>query len=263
MAAQTTAAGVIFVKKLLIVAGLVLVAAALFFAVTAATAPAPLRVLFIGNSYTYFNRMPQLLEQIAKSKDVDIRAEMSVEGSATLKGLWERGPARYAIRQTHFDYVFIQPQSSEIPRNPRRDADVREEVRRAHSRDGCAANPLRAVASPASSLLRNSGFVSPIEGSPRPFACAWHPSTPAWQAATWDGARLSSADNTHPNLAGSYLAACVFFAMIVDRDPAGATQTFALPSDTPGTREPISDDIALALQRAAWDAVRKEPLAKR
>ncbi len=85
----------------------------------------------------------------------------------------------------------------------------------------------------------------------------------AWQAASWDGAQLYSADNTHPNLAGSYLAACVFFAMILDREPAGATHTFDLPSDTPGTREPISDDAALALQRAAWDAVRKEPLAKR
>ncbi len=60
---------------------------------------------------------------------------------------------------------------------------------------------------------------------------------------------LHDKDQSHPTPAGSYLAACVFFATLLGRSPAG------LPAEGPGL-EGMSGEHARALQDAAWVVVR-------
>lgn len=52
-----------------------------------------LRVLFIGNSYTYYNNLPQLLAGLAASARPArvLEPEMLTVGGATLKRLWDDG----------------------------------------------------------------------------------------------------------------------------------------------------------------------------
>ncbi|WP_319498261.1 DUF4886 domain-containing protein [uncultured Cohaesibacter sp.] len=60
-------------------------------------------------------------------------------------------------------------------------------------------------------------------------------------------------DGKHPSLAGTYLAACVFFATLYDQSPIGG----AIPIGSD-----MSADVAQALQAVAWDTVkafRKQP----
>jgi len=77
-----------------------------------------LLVLFIGNSFTYYNEMPTLLERVSASLGAPIIAHFSGRGGATLRNHWDEGKAVNAIRNNHYDFVVIQPQSSEMLRTP-------------------------------------------------------------------------------------------------------------------------------------------------
>lgn len=55
---------------------------------------------------------------------------------------------------------------------------------------------------------------------------------------------LRTADRKHPTLAGTYLAACVFFAVLTGESPEGLNYTGGLP-----------DETAAFLQRVAWQTV--------
>ena len=54
---------------------------------------AKLRILFFGNSYTYFNNLPQILAGLAASAKPPqiVETEMVTVGGATLKSLWAGG----------------------------------------------------------------------------------------------------------------------------------------------------------------------------
>jgi hypothetical protein len=68
----------------------------------------------------------------------------------------------------------------------------------------------------------------------------------AWQkyCATRKTPPLYATDQSHPSLAGSYLAACVFLAVLFRQNPTGIKPAFLGLTDTNAT----------ALQRAAWKA---------
>lgn len=76
--------------------------------------PRPCKVLIIGNSYTYFNNLPRMLEQIGQADKPprNLSCEMVVEGGATLKKTWDDGKARKAIERGGWDFVVLQEQST-------------------------------------------------------------------------------------------------------------------------------------------------------
>ena len=71
------------------------------------TAPA-LRVLFIGNSYTYYNNLPGMVAQLSGGR---IETRMVARGGSTLQQLWDFGEAPAAIREGRWDYVVLQEHS--------------------------------------------------------------------------------------------------------------------------------------------------------
>src|SRR5262245_3422207 len=72
--------------------------------------PAKTRGLFIGNSYTYFNNLPQMLSRLAKSapSHYEMETEMVTVSGATLKRHWEEGRALEAIKRGAWNYVVLQ-----------------------------------------------------------------------------------------------------------------------------------------------------------
>jgi hypothetical protein len=62
---------------------------------------------------------------------------------------------------------------------------------------------------------------------------------------------LYQADKRHPSVAGSYLATCAVYATLMRKSPVGAKYTAGLPAET-----------AAFLQQAAWDAVQEYFTAK-
>ena len=75
------------------------------------TAPAPLRVLFIGNSLTYTNALPKMLADLsAQSSEVrKIESEEVTVPAWTLARHWDSGKALKLIRMEHWDFVVLQP----------------------------------------------------------------------------------------------------------------------------------------------------------
>ncbi|MDR5591908.1 DUF4886 domain-containing protein [Christiangramia sp. SM2212] len=71
-------------------------------------------ILFVGNSFTYFYNMPQMLEAMAKDQGVDLRTSQSTVGGSNLAQHWskEKGTeTRSILENEKFDYVVLQDHS--------------------------------------------------------------------------------------------------------------------------------------------------------
>ena len=63
-----------------------------------------LRILFIGNSHTYFNDMPAMVAEKARKAGFDCEVTMIAHGGCCL-GLIFRNGCRFNILYGHYDYV--------------------------------------------------------------------------------------------------------------------------------------------------------------
>ncbi len=72
------------------------------------------RILFIGNSFTYVNNLPELFQGLAHSSTTPVALEtvMFARPAATLQGHWSAGQAVTEIRKGGWDYVVLHEQSS-------------------------------------------------------------------------------------------------------------------------------------------------------
>jgi hypothetical protein len=73
-----------------------------------------LHVLFLGNSYTFFNNLPRMIAGIAASDTINpvkIQPGIFSMDGATLESLWKANLAQNMIRSRHWDYVVLQEQS--------------------------------------------------------------------------------------------------------------------------------------------------------
>ena len=75
-----------------------------------------LRILFIGNSLTYVNDLPSLVEHLGQSEPSRSVVVSSVAfGGYSLEDHWNRGDALAAIRQGGWDLVVMQQGPSALP----------------------------------------------------------------------------------------------------------------------------------------------------
>lgn len=71
-------------------------------------------VLFVGNSFTYFWNMPQMVEAMAKHQDVALHTDQSTVGGSNLEQHWksEKGTTtRRHLETKKWDYVILQDHS--------------------------------------------------------------------------------------------------------------------------------------------------------
>lgn len=79
----------------------------------------PLKVLFIGNSYTHMNDMPSMFEKISKEAGMNVLVEKCAQSSATFQIHAEERPEIYeAIKSRKWDYVILQGFSREMAFEP-------------------------------------------------------------------------------------------------------------------------------------------------
>ncbi len=89
---------------------------ALLFAMVASaraaeTSPAPPRVLFVGNSYTYVNNLPAVFSAVGRYAHPDLPApetDLVVAPGATLADLVDGYRYEALLERGHFDYVVLQ-----------------------------------------------------------------------------------------------------------------------------------------------------------
>jgi hypothetical protein len=86
----------------------------LFIIVTTITWCQPMRVLFVGNSYTHYNNMPKIFKDLANSKNINVDVHMSAKSSHTFQMHSERADLYRDIRREKWDYVVLQGFSREL-----------------------------------------------------------------------------------------------------------------------------------------------------
>ena len=92
-----------------------------------------------------------------------------------------------------------------------------------------------------------------LEAKVAPVGVAWKMALAADPALV-----LHRTDESHPNLAGTYLAACVFYATLLDKSPVGLPGQIKRRDKVPLR---IPSDEAKRLQEIAWAAVARVPHA--
>jgi hypothetical protein len=228
--------------------------------VPAAAADPPadsLRVLFIGNSLTYFNDLPAMLAALAKAGG---RAPLSWEGvlvpGASLEDQWRSGEARRAIARGKWDFVVLQQGSSASPEG--RTMLLGYADRFAREIRAAGARPAIYMVWPSSSRTSDFDDVSQsyrlaarqVDGLLFPVGEAWR------EAGGRDGKlALYSPDGLHPTPAGSYLAALVMYGRLYEQSGVGLPGKLLLPGGAAAVE--LSDAHARILQEAAAEANRK------
>lgn len=240
----------------------------------------PLRVLFVGNSYTYYNNLPEMLEQLSLSAGTDsrIQARMVVAGGATLEQHWQRGAALWAIQHGGWDYVVLQEQSSLGP-SPMLDGlpTIRspddfyryarlfdEAIRQAGANTVFYSTWGRRNAPVQNQQLLDYAYMQIARERHARMA----PVGMAWQDLRSKGSAVDPywQDGSHPSPAGTYLAACVFYATFTGRSPKGLAHEISGPAVDDTGR--ITDDKKVQLvglsassaeliQETAWKAHQK------
>ena len=206
-----------------------------------------LRVLFIGNSYTHLNDLPGLTARLAASARPSRALETFEvgEGGATLKRHWEAGRALEAIRKGNWDYVVIQEQGGLEIRDTKMFNDYARlfdaEIKKAGARTVFFLTWARQDSPQDQALLTNAH--ASIAGELKALVA---PVGRAWQNALEENPKmvLHWSDRSHPNAAGTYLAACVFYAVVYSSSPEGLSQSN------------LSETDAAFLQRIAWRTAR-------
>jgi hypothetical protein len=179
-------------------------------------------MLFIGNSFTQRNDLPGLLAEMAAARGLGVEHELISQGGASLRTHWNAGRAAQAIESGGYDYVVLQEQSTLPVKNAKRMAEnVRlfdASIRRAGSQTVLYMTWARQHTPEAQQAITDAYTTIGKE-----LGAIVVPVGTAWQKflARHDRPVLHDRDQSHPTLAGSYLAACVFLAVLLKQDPVG------------------------------------------
>ena len=196
-------------------------------------------VLFIGNSYTYFNNMPNVLSDIAESLGNSITHTSQTTGGATFSVHAGNNNTYNVMASQNWDYVVLQGQSQE-PSFPYGQVNTQTLPFAMQLADSTQAISTCSQAMFFMTWGRQNGdpqwdsintfdkmndrlrlaylrFADSSNASVSPVGVAWkyvrdnHPSI-----------NLYTGDGSHPSYAGSYLAACTFYASIFHSSPVGS-----------------------------------------
>ncbi len=211
----------------------------------------PTRILFIGNSFTNRNDLPGIVTRLAAAAAPPIALETDrvIANGRALKTHWERGEALKAIRSSKWSFVVLQEQSTLPLKNPARMKQFVERFDQEIKAHG-ATTVLYMTWARRQEWGRQKELSDAYTSIGRSIGATVVPVGDAWQRLLKERPNLvlHDKDNSHPNYAGSFLAACVFFSTLFNRSPLG------LQTSDAGSLERFGPDIARTLQQAAWPA---------
>lgn len=199
-------------------------------------------VLFIGNSYTYVNDLPHMIQDVAASdpdNDIGFETEIFAQGGIHLSESWSSG-ALDVLHSRHWDYVVLQEQSvwamlqGEIQNTFDAGGKFAAEIRKG------GAVPLLYltwIRKPGSSWYTDPQYASTFS-SPQNMQSRFHQYTYTLAARTgatvvpagdiWDrvamynsAINLYAEDGSHPAVAGTYLVALTFYHYLTGHSVQG------------------------------------------
>lgn len=235
---------------------------------THAQANDSLKILWIGNSYTFYNDLPALVTKLAAEQGMKLAPTRFLKGGAHLAGHYQNSELIAALQKGGWDYIVMQEHSS-APAQSTRDV-IAETYYYAHLLDSIAmkgspkahvifymtwghkngnmqnqkhpdpAYPLDETYEDFQSRLQTTYLELTYENK------AWcSPVGIAWRQVRQKHPEIElyKKDCSHPSFEGSYLAAHCFLSTILQR-PYASRMYFDLP-----------EDKAMILQQTAQNAV--------
>ncbi len=201
-------------------------------------------ILFLGNSYTYGNDLPTLLQSLAASFNDTIIKDQNTPAGYQLVQHVTNTATLSKIASKNWDHVIIQEQSQKPSFSPGQVAtDVYpyaktlcDSIKSNYSctepiffmtwgrengdASNCAVYPPVCTFDGMNQRLRESYTEMAINNS-----CTVSPVGVAWKTVrdNFPSIQLYTSDGSHPNIYGSYLAACVFYATIYQKSCIGST----------------------------------------
>jgi hypothetical protein len=198
------------------------------------------RVLFLGNSYTNVNNLPQMLADVASSVGDVVTFDSNTPGGYTLQGHSTNASSLSKIAIGNWDYVVLQEQSqlpsfsntqvanSVFPYAHYLDSLINAQNpcaetafymtwgRKNGDASNCTSWPPVCTYAGMDSLLSlryrmmadsNNAIVSPV-------GAVWK-----YIRQNFPAIELYQADESHPSVEGTYAAACCFYAALFKKDP--------------------------------------------
>ena len=249
-------------KKTLIILSLILLSNIIVFSQTK-------KILFLGNSYTAVNNLPDKVSLLAASLGDSVYYESNTPGGYRLLNHATNSTTLSLIGKGGWDYVVIQAQSQEPSWPPGQVASqvlpyaiiLNDSIKSANpctetvfymtwgrkygDQQNCASWPPvctflgmqeRLMTGYMTMTEQNSSTVAPVGLS--------------WKH-TMDNdpdslINLYAGDNSHPSLAGTYLTACVMYATMFQKSPVGAGFSAGLPVNDALFLQQMAEDVVLS-----------------
>jgi hypothetical protein len=228
-----------------------------------------LRVLFIGNSYTEVNNLPQVVSRLASAGGDSLYYQVHTPGGYTLQQHSTDNTTLNYIAQGNWDFVVLQEQSQRPSFN---DGQVEAQVypyarkldslihhytpcaktvfymtwgRKNGDASNCAVWPPICTYEGMDSLLQlrytimaedNEALISPV-------AKLWH-----YLRDNNPSLELYQADESHPSPAGTYAAALSFYSLFFGKEPMTNSYNFTLSSA-------VANTVKAAAQAVVFDSL--------
>lgn len=219
-------------------------------------------VLFIGNSITYFNNMPQTFESIANSKGNPTKVTLYAPGGTGFVNHVNDARVFNHFKKGDWDYIILQPGSNE---SPGYSFPISQTLSRARvlidsikAYNQCVNilfyeisygvwgssssnlvtynNTMTAIKSNLTLLADSTfSFFAPVGEA---FRTAWNANQ---SEMLWGGV-----GDIHPNDKGSYIAACVFYSTIFQQPSLGSLVTSTLTRADSRRFQTLADSIVLS-----------------
>jgi hypothetical protein len=179
------------------------------------------RVLFIGNSLTYSNNLPSIIQAMAEANGKKFIHKSVAYGGFSLEDHWQQGEARSEIHAGQWQMVVLQQGPSARPES--RALLIKYASLFAKEINRAGAIPVLYMVWP--SVMRSVDFGSVSESyslTAKEVKGLLVPVGEAWRRAMNQDSGLSlyATDGLHPTDQGSYLAALVFYGKLFNGPPA-------------------------------------------
>ena len=214
-----------------------------------------LRVLFVGNSLTYTNDLPGIVQAFATARGQEIYVDSVTLGGANLEDLWDDGAALDAIAKGKWNVVVLQQGPSSAPESREH---LREWTRKfdARIREAGGRTALYMVWPTPDRIAYFDDVRESYRLAAQDVKGIFFPAGEAIREAQRRGvgAALYSGDLFHPSAAGSYAAGLSIFGMLSKKPLIGLPAQLKLAS---GRTIRVSPEDAKILQESALAVNRK------
>ena len=201
------------------------------------------RVLFLGNSYTYVNDLPSTFARLVGSAGRPVEVAAVANGGETLAQHAASSDSLNQIASRRWTYVILQEQSQTPATWAGRNSMYPAVRALAGKTESAGATPMLFMTwahrdgMPESGLADYGSMQVQIDNAylaiARELSVPVAPVGNTWSLVRQDHPEIAlwGDDGSHPSPAGTYLAACVFYASIFRQSPAGLAYYGGLGAD--------------------------------